>query len=235
MKKLLIIILILIGVSANAQYLETPKLNPAKSYTWTGKQTYTDSMFVKYLRFGNDTLGYLGNGKIYAPNGSLARPSYSFGTSRNTGLYWDGSTIIIAVGGVINSYISSSYYLGRDLLSFTNKSNDVGSSANAYKNVYTGSLNLGIDSTGAIVDSVYISRHTLLVNCGASDSNVVWLSDHNVTAGQRYMVKKIDANSTNVIVKSKTGFPIDGAISKIWNTQYQTFTFVYRNRTWYIL
>lgn len=97
------------------------------------------------------------------------------------------------------------------------------------------SLNIVIDSTGATVDSVYIGRHTIIVNCGAADSNVVWLSDYNVTAGQRYMVKKIDANATNVIVKSKSGYTIDGAISKIWNTQYQTYTFVYRNKTWYIL
>lgn len=110
-----------------------------------------------------------------------------------------------------------------------------GTSGLGWSNTFTKSFNVGIDSTGVIEDSVYIGRYIMLVNCGASDSNVVWLSDYNVTEGQEYKVKKIDANATNVIVKSKTGFTIDGAISKIWNTQYQTYTFVYRNKTWYIL
>ena len=52
MKKLILIILLFVSVSASAQYLESAKINTAKAYTWTGNNTFKgittiDSLIVK--------------------------------------------------------------------------------------------------------------------------------------------------------------------------------------------
>ena len=177
-----------------------------------------------------DNTGQFTNRDLYIRNNG--------NTNVATGLYLTNNTvgnIWLQTQGQSRWALSGSAANVGNFYPFADNLYTLGLSTFRIKNTFTSSINLALDSTGAKEDSVYVGRHTLLVNCTNADSNIVWLSDHNVTSGQRYMVKKIDANAINIIVKSKSGYPIDRAISKIWNTQYQTFTFVYRNKTWYIL
>ena len=60
MKKLILIILLFVSVSASAQYLETAKINPAKAYTWTGTQTF-DTVNIKTFLPITDSTYDIGN------------------------------------------------------------------------------------------------------------------------------------------------------------------------------
>jgi len=247
MKKLLILILVLLPSIVSAQYFPYIPRYTNIPNTWDSTQTFGKNInTVGFNLYGNYNLGHLFKIALISPDEFNNTIVMNFNPEEFFNIrFTDSSTHIITSEFVINGEGQASINGTDPSLSLKRVASDTiqGRFNNLVlvadvivdSNFTTRSFNTKIDSTGSIEDSVYIGRHTILVNCTASDSNVVWLSDLNITAGQEYRVKKIDANATNVIVKSKMSYPIDGAVSKIFNTQYQTVTFVYRNKTWYIL
>lgn len=217
MKKFLLLILLLISLPVFAQKIQFADTTNGKIVLREVSWRYP--LPVRMLNFSNllDTnrLPYLDKDNVFT------------GINIFPKIYVDSFIVRIYA-------LDTGTNITRTILPQTTSIYDLGSSSLFWSNIFTKSIALGIDSTGLIEDSVYVGRHMLLVNCGAGDSNVVWLSDYNVTAGQEYTVKKLDTSVARVIVKSKSGYLIDGATTMTWNAQYQVYTFVYRNKTWYI-
>jgi hypothetical protein len=243
MKKLFLIIFLLISLSLNAQirkqtiqvlivgdsvqvggiwFTVLPDLRGGN--VWLGINTFNkviiDTVVMNYI----DSAGSFKAGSIYL-NGIDSSIS---GLSRlNVGsIYLNGTDS--SISGVSRFNLS----LVNPIL---NKIYDLGTSALFWRNIFTASLTLGIDSIGASTsDTIYAGRNTMLVNCDASNNDTVYLANIGITNGFECTVKKIDANATYVVVKAKGGLTIDGASDDKWNNQWQSRTFIYKNFQWYI-
>lgn len=53
--------------------------------------------------------------------------------------------------------------------------------------------------------------------------------------GRQIAVKKIDASANNVTVDGDGSETIDGAATKVWNTQYLSYTFISNGTNWDII
>lgn len=53
--------------------------------------------------------------------------------------------------------------------------------------------------------------------------------------GKVYQIKKTDASANNVTVDGFGAETIDGALTLVWNVQYQSFTLFAGSSEWYIL
>jgi hypothetical protein len=113
--------------------------------------------------------------------------------------------------------------LGRNLLLL----NNIWTGLNTFSsNIITTGLTLAIDSV-AVNTTTTADSYMILVNAANANDTII-LHTPSVN-GAIIIVKKIDASVNYVVVKGT----IDGVTNDIFNTQYQSNNYIYRNGNWY--
>ena len=98
--------------------------------------------------------------------------------------------------------------------------------------VTTGGLTTGIQTVTAASDTLVDTDHTTLCDC---TSNAITINLPTAVAGLRYEIKKIDSSSNAVTIDGFGSETIDGGLTAVINTQYESVTIVSDGTNWFIV
>jgi hypothetical protein len=96
----------------------------------------------------------------------------------------------------------------------------------------TAGLTTGIQTVTIASDTLVDTDHTTLCDC---TSNAITINLPTAVAGLRYEIKKIDATSNAVTIDGFGSETIDGGLTAVINTQYESVTIVSDGTNWFIV
>jgi hypothetical protein len=97
--------------------------------------------------------------------------------------------------------------------------------------VTTAGLATGVQTITAASDTLVNTDHTNLCDC---TSNAITINLPAASAGQQFVIKKIDASANAVTIDGNASETIDGALTATLTTQYESITLVSDGSNWFI-
>ncbi len=99
-------------------------------------------------------------------------------------------------------------------------------------NVTTAGLATGVQTITAASDTLVNSDHTNLCDC---TSNAITVNLPAASAGQQFVIKKVDSSANTVTITGNGSETIDGAASQILYAQDESITIASNGSGWYIV
>lgn len=154
-------------------------------------------------------------------SGSAAAPVYSFTSATTSGLFLTGTNAVaISVGGTERARISTAGDLGIATTSPNSKLHVNGSAAYAFAST---SADITLDST----------HNFVAVSASAANRTITLPTAAGIT-GREYTVKKTDATSNTVTIDGAASETIDGDLTLVLVSQYQSVTLVSDGTNWLV-
>jgi hypothetical protein len=96
----------------------------------------------------------------------------------------------------------------------------------------TAGLATGVQTITAASDTLVDTDHTNLCDC---TSNAITINLPAASAGQQFVIKKIDSSSNAVTIDGFGSETIDGGLTAVINTQYESVTIISDGSNWFIV
>ena len=206
-------------------------LSIADGFNQIGKETFP--RLTDTYSFGIDSRRWSG---IYSVDGSFSGnlDTEVGGSNRIFNLGSDadvaaGDTEYLELSASANVFTLEAKKSGAGVVrDFNVKANDGDFSGS----VTTGGLTTGIQTVTLASDTLVNTDHTNLCDC---TSNAITINLPTAVAGLRYEIKKIDSSSNAVTIDGFGSETIDGGLTAVINTQYESVTIVSDGTNWFIV
>ena len=171
--------------------------------------------------------------------GAGVRRNLEFGNADNqVNVKGASDQVVIRTAGTAKFIVGPTSTSSQDLTAHSHLSNKLGSASIKWKEIYAAqgrfeSLRTAVDvETSATVTMVRATDHTKLCDC---TSNAITVNLDAANAGIQYTIKKTDASANAVTIDGFGAETIDGAATKVINTQYESVTIVSDGTNWFIV
>jgi hypothetical protein len=171
--------------------------------------------------------------------GSGVRRNLEFGNADNqVNVKGAVDQVVIRTAGTAKLIVGATSTSSQDLTPSSHLSNKLGTASTKWSEIYAAqgrfeSLRTTVDvETAATVTMVRATDHTKLCDC---TSNPITVNLDAANAGIQYTIKKTDASANAVTIDGFGAETIDGAATKVINTQYESVTIVSDGSNWFIV
>ena len=146
--------------------------------------------------------------------------------------------VVIRAAGAAKLIVGATATGSQNFNPLSNLVDKLGSGSTKWSQIYAGqgrfnSLRTTVDvETAATVTMVRATDHTKLCDC---TSNAITVNLDAANAGMQYVIKKIDATANAVTIDANGSETIDGGLTAVINTQYESVTIVSDGSNWFIV
>ena len=164
---------------------------------------------------------------------ATATASYIETTSSGTGA---DRALFISNGSGTNRglVIGSTVQTYTDLTPLTDSVLDLGATTKRWATTYTDGIATDVETFTAASDTLNAKNNVALCDC-TSNNITINLPAASTASGLQYHIKKIDASANTLTIDGNGSETIDGSLTKVISTQYNSITVVSDGSNWFII